>query len=378
MPSCLVYLQVPATFVDRLATRYLYAGLAAWQAHLGYNVSSPLADAGSVDEDPLLDPVQLCPPGIGASPAATAAVDLWATLGVPAVADDFYGRSRQGLPRVAGALLWVNVSAQPPVSRPAGANGVPALPPLSRLSSGPCSTLPPAMGDIFVDAVTGSDLSCTANGTAPVRTLAAALALAGPGTTIHLSGTFHESVTVAVPGVRLVSGSGAVIRTGTFGQGADTVTVTASAVGASLRGLVIVGGYYHALSLRAAVNVTVANCTIRGSGEAAVLVDYGTSGARILFNSILNAGQRSPRNGDGVLLRGTNDALISDNLGSGARSSAVHVMFGSSRVSVVRNVLVNGGRGVSIGSDHAHEVLCGASLPAAPGLFVTASPPCRT
>ena len=142
--------QTPASFVDRLPSRFLRGNLSAWQAHLAAAAAAPgasgigVADTGSVDADPSLDPINLCPPqplpGTPPSPAAAAAVDLSATLGVPPVLDDFYGRPRGGAaaPVVAGALLWVNASDLTPVQRPRGRGEIPPLPPIYRLAAGPC------------------------------------------------------------------------------------------------------------------------------------------------------------------------------------------------------------------------------------------------
>ena len=131
----------------------------------------------------------------------------------------------------------------------------------------------------------------------------------------------------------------------------EVVTFLPSSSGAVVRDVDIVGGYTIAVAFRGANNASLIGATVRGSGEVAVLVESSRA-VTIASCDIINAGQRTPRLGDGILLVSSLDVLVTDNTIRGCRSSGVHVTKGSRVVTIQRNVIANGGRGISLGSDH--------------------------
>lgn len=136
----------------------------------------------------------------------------------------------------------------------------------------------------------------------------------------------------------------------------EALTILPSASGAVVRDLDVVGGYTAAVAIRGVVNASLIGLVVRGSGEVAVWVEASRA-ITIASCEIVNAGQRTPRLGDGILLVSCLDVLVTDCTIRGCRSSGVHITKGSRVVTVQRNVIANGGRGISLGSDHPQSRL---------------------
>src|SRR5262245_4422951 len=107
------------------------------------------------------------------------------------------------------------------------------------------------------------------------QTIAKALEYANPGTTILVSGTCAERVTITTSGI-ILDGQGTAVIDGvaggplTFGEGG--VVVIDGARGVVVQGLTIRNGASHGINGRAGAAFAVKNATIQDNGAAGILL----------------------------------------------------------------------------------------------------------
>eukprot|EP00698_Gefionella_okellyi_P025556 TRINITY_DN9407_c0_g1_i1.p1 TRINITY_DN9407_c0_g1~~TRINITY_DN9407_c0_g1_i1.p1 ORF type:complete len:3269 (-),score=859.42 TRINITY_DN9407_c0_g1_i1:37-8790(-) len=323
------YLSAELLFVDRDPARYARGNLAWWK-----NVT--VLDLHSVQASPQLNDGLV--PQVG-----SAAIRGGQLLPTSWVNDDFYGRVRD---RTSGKSDIGAIATE--TTSGAITRSVPPV--LTELFADPCAGVTPGM--VMYVRVNGNDSSCTADASAPLRSLDVAVRRAPNGATILLGNGVHTGGVTIGKQLTLdsVAGEKATIRITFLKNLGDAIAVRAN--GVVLRNLEIIGGYTYGVSVDAAA-VTISQCTIHGAGTAAIaLLSAKASNANVTFNEIYNAGQRIPRFGDGVLVMGASDVVVANNTIRNVRSTGVHMRNGAQKVLVIHNILANMPRGISVGNDN--------------------------
>lgn len=297
---------------------------------------------------------------------------FWSSRAAPGLATDFdfFGNPRRVSSDFmvdAGAVAYGNAGS---IVRPLSAETL-----AQKADVANSGFLPPDPQALFVDPCaayadnaptlvyvstgsTASDNSCTGTLERPFRTVGKGLSVVAPGGTVFLMRALHTldaSVILGKNGVKLTGDTShaqrTILRLSHF-SGADTVVVLADSV--TLSYLEIVGGTMSALRISGR-SATVENCTLHGSGSAVVTVERTAANARLAGNVIRNGGQRNPRRGDGVLVRGAAWPTLVGNSIFSIRSTAIHLREGSRYAHIEGNVMADVRRGISLGNDNANN-----------------------